>query len=106
MADDTEKTPEKQVTHRTPKGVEKQLDYILVDRKHMCCSRHALTNDMIHMGSDHRSVMAQFVTTAPKKQVSQKTHRKEENPNSRDHKESRRWKYEIWGSKHVRRALR
>ena len=27
---------------------------------------------MIHMGSDHRSVMAQFVITAPKKEVSQK----------------------------------
>ena len=28
---------------------------------------------MLHMGSDHRSVMAQFVITAPKKDVSQKT---------------------------------
>ena len=49
---------------RTPKGVEKQLDYILVDRKHKCCSRDAEANDMIHMGSDHTSVMAQFVITA------------------------------------------
>ena len=31
-------------------------------------------NDMIHMGSDRRSVMAQFVITAPKKEVSQKSH--------------------------------
>ena len=84
------KTPEKQVT-RTPKGVENQLDCILVDRKHMCCSRDVGANDMIHMGSDHRSVTAQFVITASKKEVSQKNeHRKEENPNSRENKKSRR----------------
>ena len=47
---------------------------MLVDRKHLYCSRDAEANDMIHMGSDHRSVMAQFVITAPKKEVSQKTH--------------------------------
>ena len=40
----------------------------------MCCSRDAGANDMIHMGSDHISVMAQFVITASKKEVSQKTH--------------------------------
>ena len=39
----------------------KQLDYVLVDRKHMHCSRDAEANDMIHMGSDHRCVMGQFV---------------------------------------------
>ena len=89
------KTLGKQATHRTPKGAEKQLDYILVDRKHKCCSRDAEANVMIHMGSGHRSVMAQFVITASKKEVSQ-TQRKEENPNSREHKESRRWKNEIW----------
>ena len=71
MGDDTElrshfstmyrKTPEKQATYRTPKGAEKQLDCILIDSKHMCCSRDALANGMIHLGSDHRSVVAQFV---------------------------------------------
>ena len=40
----------------------------------MYCSRDAEANDMIHVGSDHRSVMAQFLITAPKKEVSQKTH--------------------------------
>ena len=40
----------------------------------MYCSRDSEANDMIHMGSDHRSVKAQFVITAPKKEVSQKTH--------------------------------
>ena len=64
------KTLEKQATHRTPKGAEKQLDDMLVDRKHMCCSWDDEANDMIHMGSDHRSVMAQFVITAQKKEVS------------------------------------
>ena len=48
----------------TPKGTEKQWDYILVD-------------DMIHMGSDHRSVMAQFVTTAPKHTAGPKWRQKE-----------------------------
>ena len=93
----TEKRPQKQATCRTPKGVEKQVDYMLVDRKHMCCSRVAEANDM-----------AQFVTTTSKKEVSQKhTQRKEENPNSREHKESRRWTNEIWWSKHFfRRAPR
>ena len=48
-----------------------------MDRKHIYCSRASEANDMIHMihmGSDHRSVMAQFVITAPKNEVSQKTH--------------------------------
>ena len=73
------------------------MDYILVDRKHACCSRDAEANDKIHMGSDHRRVMAQFVSTASKKEVSQKnTQRKEEHANSREHKESRRWKNQIW----------
>ena len=61
------KTLEKQAS-------EKQLDYIVVDRKNMYCSRDAQANDMIHMGSDHRSVMAQFVIAVSKKEVSQKTH--------------------------------
>ena len=47
---------------------------MLVDRNLMCCSRDAEANDMIHMGSDHRSVMAQSVITASKKEVSQKKH--------------------------------
>ena len=38
-----------------------RLDYILVDRKHLRCSRDAEASDMIRMGSGHRSVMAQFL---------------------------------------------
>ena len=68
------KTLEKQATYRTPKGTEKHLYYILIHRKHMYCSRDVEANDMIHMGSDHTNVMAQFVITAPKKEVSKKTH--------------------------------
>ena len=40
----------------------------------MSCSRDAEANDMIQMGSDHRSVMAQFVINAPRKEDRQKTH--------------------------------
>ena len=61
------KLPRKQATYRTPKGVEKQLDYILVDKKHYCWSTDAEANDMIHMGSDHRCVMARFVIPAKTK---------------------------------------
>ena len=42
-----------------------------MDRKYVYCSRDAEANDVIHMGSDHRSVMAQCVITAPTKEVSQ-----------------------------------
>ena len=67
------KTFEKQVTNRSSKETEKQLDYILVDRKHMYRSRDAEANDMIHMGDDQRSVVAKFVVRTPKKEVSQKS---------------------------------
>ena len=54
------KQPQKQVTYHTPKNVEKQLDYILMDKKHHSWSRDAEANDILHMGSDHRCVMAKF----------------------------------------------
>ena len=52
----------KQVTYRTAKGVEKQMDYIITDR--YSWSRDAEANDIIHMGSDHKCVMANFVIPA------------------------------------------
>ena len=55
------KTPQKQYTYRTPKGAEKQLDYILVNKTYYKWSRDAEVNNMIHMGSDHRCVMARLV---------------------------------------------
>ena len=54
------KTPKKQLTYFTPKKVGKQLDYILTDKQHYSWSRDAEANDTIHMGSDHRCVMAKF----------------------------------------------
>ena len=67
------KIHQKLVKFKTPAGVEKQLDYILVNRKYLTHSRDAEANDMIHIGSDHRSVMARFVIPVSK----QKTHPKE-----------------------------
>ena len=54
------KVPQKQVTYRSPKNDEKQLDYILLDKKHQSWSNHAESTDILHMGSDHRCVMAKF----------------------------------------------
>ena len=64
------KTPQKQVTYLTPKKVEKQLDYILTDRKHYSWSRDAEANDTIHIESDHRCVMAKFEIPKDKGQTS------------------------------------
>ena len=46
------------------------------NRRSFRCSRDAEANDMIHMRSDHRSVMAQFVIPAPQKKDSQKGYTK------------------------------
>ena len=54
------KAPLKQATYCTSKDAKKQLDYILTDRKHYQWSRDAEVSDTIHMGSDHRCVMARF----------------------------------------------
>ena len=51
----------------TPKGTEKQIDYILIKRRHLKYSKDAEANGMIHMGSDHRCVMATFVINAQKR---------------------------------------
>ena len=47
----------------TPKGVEKQLDYIMINRRYLSCSRDAEANVMIHMGSDLRSVYGSICDT-------------------------------------------
>ena len=54
------KIPQKQVTYLTPKCGEKQLDHILTGRKHYSWNKDAEANDKVHMGSDHRCVMAKF----------------------------------------------
>ena len=68
------KNPGKQTTYRSPKGNEKQVDYIIIKRRHLRHNKDAEVNDMIHMGRDHRCVMATFMITTPKKDG----HRKKE----------------------------
>ena len=60
------------MTYHAPKGVMKQLDYILTDKKHFSCSKDAEANDMIHMGSDHRCVMAKFEIPEKAKKTSRR----------------------------------
>ena len=57
------KTPQKQTTFVSPKGNEKQIDYILTERRYLRYHKDAGANDMIHMGSDHRCVMVTFTIT-------------------------------------------
>ena len=46
------KTPQKQTSFVSPKGKEKQIDYILTKRRYVRNVK-AEANDMIHMGSDN-----------------------------------------------------
>ena len=59
------KTPQKQTTFVSPEGNEKQIDYTLNKRRYFRHNKDAGANDMIHMGSDHRCVMATFTITLP-----------------------------------------
>ena len=61
------KTHQKQTTFVSPKGNEKQIDYIQTKRRYLRHNKDAEANDMIHMGSDHRCVMATFTITMPRK---------------------------------------
>ena len=61
------KTPQKQTSFVSPKGKEKQIHYILTKRRYLRNVKDAQTNDMIHMGSDHRCVMAAFLINTPEK---------------------------------------
>ena len=67
------KTPQKQTSFISPKGNEKQIDYILTKRRYLRYNKDAEANDMIHMGSDHRCVMATFTITTPGKNNHYKT---------------------------------
>ena len=49
------------------------MDYILTKRSYLRCNKDAEANDMIHMGSDHRCVMATFTITTPGKSSHYKT---------------------------------
>ena len=57
------KTPQKQTTFVSPQGNEKQVDYMLTKRRYLRHNKDAEANDMIHMGSDHRCVVATFTIT-------------------------------------------
>ena len=68
------KTLQKQ-TSFSPKGKEKQIDYILTKRRYLRNVKDAEANDMIHMGSGHRCVISTFLINTPEKN----THVRREN---------------------------
>ena len=72
------KTPQKQTTFISPKGKEKQIDYILTKKRYLRRAKDAEANDMIHMGSDHRCVMATFTITMSEKNIHIKNTRKQD----------------------------
>ena len=61
------KTPQKQTSFVSPRGKEKQIDYILTKRRYLSNVKDAEVIDMIHMGSDHRCIMATFLINTPEK---------------------------------------
>ena len=63
------KTPQKQTSFVSPKGKGKQIDYILTKRRYLINVKDAEANDMIHMRSDHRCVMATFLINMPEKKI-------------------------------------
>ena len=63
------KTRGKQTTYRSLKGTEKQTDHTLFKRRHLTYSEVAEANDLTHMGTDQRCVMATFVINAQKRMV-------------------------------------
>ena len=58
------------------KRKEKHIDYILTRRRYLRHAKDAEANDMIHMGSDHRCVMATFTINVPEKNILIKNTRK------------------------------
>ena len=69
------KTPQKQTTFVSPKGKEKHIDFTLTKRRYLRHNKDAEANDMIHMGSDHRCLMATFTITMPGKNIHYKNTR-------------------------------
>ena len=60
------------MTYTSSKGSEEQIDYILTKRRHLKHVKDAEANDMIHMGSDHRCVMATLTISTLGKILSQR----------------------------------
>ena len=69
------KNPQKQTSFVSPIGKAKQIDYVLTKRRYLRNVKDAEANDMIHMGSDHRCIMATFLINTPGKN----THARREN---------------------------
>ena len=70
------KTPQKQTSFVSPKGKEKQNDYNLTKRRYLRNAKDAEANDMTHMGSDHRCVMATFLINMHGKDIHAKNKKK------------------------------
>ena len=83
------KTLQKQTTFIYPKGYEKQIDYILTKRRYLRYNKDAEANDMIHMGSGHRCVMATFTITTPGKKSHYKIIKRKTQYNKRMREELR-----------------
>ena len=69
---DVQKNTETDVLH----GKEKQIDCILTKRRYLMNVKDAEANDMIHMGSDHRCVMATLLINMPEKTNAQEKEHK------------------------------
>ena len=63
------KTPQKQTSFVSPEGKEKQIDYIWTKRRYLSNVKDVEANDMIHMGSDHRCVVAAFLINTLRKDI-------------------------------------
>ena len=74
------KTPQKQTSFVSPKGKEKQINYILTKRRYLSNVKDAEANDMIHMGSYHRCVMATFLINTPEKNTRDRREDKKRRP--------------------------
>ena len=74
------KTPQKQTSFVSPKGKEKQIDYILTKRRYLSNVKDAEANDMIHMGSDRRCIMATFLISTPEKNKHNRRENKKRRP--------------------------
>ena len=66
------KTHQKQTTFMCPK----RIDYILIKRRYLRHTKDAEANDMIHMGSDLRCVMATFTVNMLERNIHIKNARK------------------------------
>ena len=74
------KTPQKQTSFVSPKGKEKQIDYILTKRRYLRNVKDAEANDMIHMGSDRRCIMATFLISTSEKNTHDRREDKKRRP--------------------------